>query len=268
MSNQESINYETRVRAAVRPLLAFNAQLLEELDDEDGAFGFWRGGCDWKTYALLADYLIQSVLGTTTALEAAGLTAIEHRQVTYSANAKARVAYKDLHAGSLTPTQYLNAVIGSSDARKRSLRAESAAEHTFFHMGQALDRFSAALVIVGGFGVKDVVTSDWKTVQDLWAALDEDREKGTVAPRGTAGRDIQRRLLAPAGLLQNYGSEILAGLASGHPKRVDPQVAGKAHESPTEGWQHHPAVLPPAEVERAANDGLRADARGTCEGRA
>lgn len=208
MSNQHPPpDYEKRVTTAVKPLLNFHAHLMDDLDDNDGAFGFWRGGSDWKTYALLADYLIQSVLGTTTALHAAGLAAIEHRQVTYSANFAAKKAFKDMKEGKLTQDEYLAAVLGSSEARKKSLRAESSAEHTFFHMGQALDRFSAALVIVGGFGVKDVANSDWKTVESLLIVINEKRERNTVEPLNTKGRNIQERLLAPAVAPDAYGSD-------------------------------------------------------------
>lgn len=198
-------DFERRVRNAVDPLHAFQQQLVDELDEVDGAFKYWHGGSDWKTYAVLADYLIQSVLGTVGALHAAAASAIDHREALFAANAKSKAEFQKLRTRKIDRDTFAFAVTGSADARRRTLRIESSAEHAFFHMGQALDRFSAALIIVGGFSVKDVATVDWKSIEDVWCAIDTKSTKNIVEPLGSRGREIQERLLAPVGQVDDFG---------------------------------------------------------------
>ncbi|MBS4729714.1 hypothetical protein MSM1_15640 [Mycobacterium sp. SM1] len=54
-------NYEKRVAAATDALDVFAARLIGELDEKDGGFSCWVGHSDWKTLAIVADYLIQTI---------------------------------------------------------------------------------------------------------------------------------------------------------------------------------------------------------------
>jgi hypothetical protein len=56
-------DYERRVAAAPDALDVLAALLIGELDGQHRGFSWWVGHSDWKTLALLADYLIQSVYG-------------------------------------------------------------------------------------------------------------------------------------------------------------------------------------------------------------
>ncbi|MGW4121045.1 hypothetical protein [Nocardia sp. NPDC004711] len=178
-------------------LTKFCHQLVGELDVSGGGGGFrwWAGFSDWKTLALIADYLIQSLAGTGAALTAAAFTAAEHREAVSADDAASRDAVRG--ASGITPQERIESYIALSHDQTRVLRIDLTAEHCFFHMGRVLDRAAAALVIVGGFEVKDVVKTDWKQIEDLAADLSNGSTKRGLAPLGSLGRQWQQDLLDP-----------------------------------------------------------------------
>ncbi|WP_154100415.1 hypothetical protein [Rhodococcus sp. YH3-3] len=86
---------------------------------------------------------------------------------------------------------------------RRAQRLTASAEQCFFHLGQVLDRLAAAIIIVGGYGNKNVVQSDWKSIEDLRTAARKSPQKPKnlfdyplIIEADTPGGQVQRRLLA------------------------------------------------------------------------
>src|SRR5712672_2917521 len=88
--------YEQRVQPATAPLMALYTRLVEELDQVNGAFGWWSGYSDWKTLTMLADYLLQSIVGASEALVAASFAASEHRETMHAESYAAKAVWKQL----------------------------------------------------------------------------------------------------------------------------------------------------------------------------
>ncbi|MFI7671715.1 hypothetical protein [Nocardia sp. NPDC049526] len=203
MSEVESTQ---RATAAAEMLNAFSNQLVDELDvTGGGGFPWWNGYSDWKTLALIADYLIQSVAGAGDALNAASFTASEHRQAVLEDDAASQAAIRN--AVGITPQQRMDSYFALAHDRTRVLRADLAAEHCFFHMGRVLDRVAAALVIIGGFAVKDVVKTDWTQIETLAADLSASSAKQCFAPLGSLGRQWQLDLIGPVLNPEKFGPE-------------------------------------------------------------
>ncbi|MGV0675841.1 hypothetical protein ABQE62_06550 [Mycolicibacterium fortuitum] len=188
-------DYEKRVAVGTGSLDAFANQLVSELDIQDGGFPSWAGHCDWKTLALLADYLIQSVNGSAEALLSASLAARTHRQMTF--------AEGEAHRQALREGRQLHPL--DAQGRRRALTITQSAETCFFHLGQTLDRLAAAVVIVGGFEVNDVVKIDWGQVEELAEAAAKASTAQRLQPIGSTGRAAQDALLAPVLDWQPFG---------------------------------------------------------------
>ncbi|WP_157900896.1 hypothetical protein [Mycobacterium terramassiliense] len=193
--------YERRVEPATAALDAFATDLTNELDRDNGGFPWWTGYSDWKTLTMIADYLIQSVSGASAALVAASFSAKVHRESSFANNSAVTAAWREIaRTGQEDPHAYFAAMPRDAAARRRELNITHSAEHCFYHLGQTLDRLSAALIIVGGFG-KDVATADWGTivgtparrgiVHDLAASAD----RPSVQPLGSPARQVQHDLL-------------------------------------------------------------------------
>lgn len=190
-------DYEKRVAGATTPLDAFYGQLVGELDDQDGGFAWWKGYCDWKTLTLLSDYLIQSVLGVSDALLSASFAAKTHRQATFAENEAAKKAARE---GSMPfPLD--------AQGRRRHLTITQSQESCFFHLGQTLDRLTAAVMIVGGFEVKEVVKADWNELLELAEDSSKGSTKVKFQPVGTPGRAAQDALLVPVLNWQSAGPD-------------------------------------------------------------
>ena len=157
--------YERRVEPATSALNSFADDLTQQLDMENGAFKWWEGHSDWKTLNMVADYLIQSVQGASTALLAASFAAKTHRESNYADSKALTDAWKAVQkTGSANPDAYFAAIPQDAAARRRALTITNSAEHCFFHLAQTLDRLSVAMIIIGGFTVKDVAAADWATI--------------------------------------------------------------------------------------------------------
>lgn len=200
-------DYLGRVKPATALLDRFADDLVDQLDVDGGnGFSWWVGYSDWKTLTLIADYLIQAVRGTSGSLVAASLSATEHAQSRYTRQSKAAGSWAKLdRQGTASSEDYLKAMIDP----KADLKAEMTAEHTLYHLAQTLDRLAIGLLIVGGIQVKDVARSDWTKVEET-----KDELNGMKVPKkprlelvGSAGRELQTRLLAPLGNLDQYGPE-------------------------------------------------------------
>jgi hypothetical protein len=66
---------------------------------------------------------------------------------------------------------------------------------------QALDRLAAAVVIIGGFEVKDAVGVDWRNIETIAEDLAKGSTKQRLQPPGSKGRAAQEALVAP---VQNW----------------------------------------------------------------
>jgi hypothetical protein len=184
-------DYERRVSVATDPLDAFRSQLVGELDEQNGSFPWWAGHCDWKTLALLSDYLIHSIRGVDEALLAASLSAKTHREMAFSDGEAHKQAWRE----GRIPFP-LNA-----QGRRRALMITHSAESCFFHLGQALDRLAAAVLIVGGFEEKDVVKADWGDIEEIAEDFARGSTKQRLQPLASRGRAAQDALVAP---VQNW----------------------------------------------------------------
>jgi len=215
-------DYEQRVAGATRLLDDFNNQLANELDQQNGGFRWWTGFSDWKTLTMLSDYLLQSLGGTSESLTSASLQADVHRQASSDEDKVYRNALADFKdSGSVDIEDFLKALLNEPLARRRSLTITESAEACLFHLGQTLDRLAAAVIIVGGFGFKDVATAYWNDLEKLAVELDTanttsqpqaiSRQATTpslttpVEPLGAPGRRVQEALVAPVLGWQQFG---------------------------------------------------------------
>jgi hypothetical protein len=226
VANSDLQDYEQRVAGATRGLGEFITQLADELNTQRGGFRWWTGFSDWKTITMLSDYLLQSLSGTSEALISASLQAEVHRHASSEEDEvyqKARAEFSE--SGSKDIEEFLGALLNAPQARRRSLMITESAEACLFHLAQTLDRLSAAVIIVGGFGFKDVATSYWSNVEKLAAELDTLNQanpnpvqpsptsrqairEALVArfePRGSPGRAAQEALVAPVLGWQSFG---------------------------------------------------------------
>jgi hypothetical protein len=196
-------DYERRVEPATAPLRQMYSRFVRELDQTNGAYVWWTGHSDWKTLTMLADYLLQSLLGASEALVAASFAALEHKQMMYAENAAVRAVWKQLaQSGKTNALQFAEAMPRDGQARRRGLKITQSAEMCFFHLMQTLDRVAAAVIIVGGFQVDDVTDVYWTTLESLTQELASEKTKGGLAkgrvePVGSAGRDAQTALVIP-----------------------------------------------------------------------
>ena len=187
-------DYERRVGAATDPLDAFFNQLVSELND-NGGFTQWVGYSDWKTLTLLSDYLIQSVYGVSESLRLASFAARTHRESTYSDNEAMRSAARQGRS-----TFPLDAA-----GRRRHLVITQSLEGCFFHLGQALDRLTAAVVVVGGFEITEIAKLDWGKLEEIAEELGNGSIRDRYQPVGSKGRAAQEALVAPVSNWQTFG---------------------------------------------------------------
>lgn len=204
--------YERRVQPATSALSSFSDDLTKQLDQQNGAFPWWNGYSDWKTLTMIADYLIQSVMGAAAALLAASFAAKTHRESNYADSTAFTEAWRAVaKSGAKDPSTYFAAIPRDGAARRREVNINHSAEHCFFHLGQTLDRLAAAMIIVGGFEVRNVVAADWGTitgtpsrdglVHDLAAQTPRPR----VDPPESPGRTLQLELLDPVTRPSDFG---------------------------------------------------------------
>lgn len=188
-------DYERRVAPATDALDVFGSRLVGELDEQNGGFSCWVGHSDWKTLAILSDYLIQSINGVDEALLSASLAAKTHREAAHSQD---HVFKQAIRAGG-SPFPF------DARARRRALTITSSAEECFFHLGQALDRLSAAVFIIGGFEVNNIVKVDWGNLEEAAAELHGGSARERYQPAGSNGRAAQEALVIPVRDWLQYG---------------------------------------------------------------
>ena len=188
-------DYERRVAPATDLLDVFATMLIGELDDQNGGFRCWIGHSDWKTLALLADYLIQSIYGVSEALQSASLAAKTHREATFSQS----------HAFKQATREGENPFPLNAQGRRRASTITSSLESCFFHLGQSLDRLAAAVFIIGGFEVNNIVKVDWGKLEEVAADLDQGSGRERYQPAGSTGRAAQEALVIPVRDWLQYG---------------------------------------------------------------
>jgi hypothetical protein len=186
--------YELRVAGATDRLDDFYIQLVGELDQQNGGFRWWSGFSDWKTLTMLSDYLIQSVQGTSQALMSASLAADNHRQVAAEEDVALTAV---MGSGAKNHHEIAAAIPQDAQARRRGRTITETAEACLFHLGQTLDRLTAAVLIVGGFEYKDVATAYWTNVIEVAEWLANGSTKVMFEPIGSNGRSVQEALVAP-----------------------------------------------------------------------
>jgi hypothetical protein len=204
--------YERRVEPAISALSALADTLTNELDQTNGAFPWWTGQSDWKIPTMIADYLIQSVIGAGEALRGASLAAKTHRESRFAEDTAVTAAWRKVGKSGATDVEaFLAAMPRDGQARRRDLTITHSAEHCFFHLGQTLDRLSAALIVVGGFVVRDLLASDWSSIvgtptrQGLIDDLAALTARQSVQPVGSQARQIQVDLLGAVTRTQDFG---------------------------------------------------------------
>lgn len=199
--------YEKRVLTATQRLDSFFAELVGDLDLENGAFKWWGGYSDWKTLTLLADYLMQSVQGASDALLSASLAAQTNREMAYSEQTTLKLVWNAVAKTKARSTEaYMAAIPRDRQARRRAQMITQSTDAVFFHLGQALDRLGAAVIIVAGIDLtkvsKDpkksprVTDIHWSTAETIATELDSGTTKEHVQPAGSSGRAAQEQLMA------------------------------------------------------------------------
>lgn len=147
--------FDAPVRSTVVMLNAFSNQLVDDLDADAGGLRPWVGHTDGPRLALLSDYLIQCVVGASEALLDAALAVEEHTQQltadnTWSIQRQRAVSQQPGASGS----QIMAAMWSRNEhEQRRERRIYASAEHCLAHLVQALDRLSAAVVIVAGLKI-------------------------------------------------------------------------------------------------------------------
>jgi hypothetical protein len=191
-------DYEQRVAGATDLLGEFTKQLADELDKQNGGFRWWREFTDWKTVTMLSDYLLQSLGGTSEAITSASLKAEVHRQTSSDEDEIYQKALAEFNAsGSQDLEVFLNALLNSPQARRRSLTITESAEACLFHLGQTLDRLAAAVIIVGGFGFRDVANAYWTDLVKFAEQLDPQAPPNPSPPPAGSRQAIREALVAP-----------------------------------------------------------------------
>jgi hypothetical protein len=176
--------YEKRIEGALVSLSLFANQVIGELDEQDAGPSWWPNSLGWKLRALLSDYLIQSLYGSADALSSASLAAQTYREATFA----------ESYAHQQAARQGRNPFPLDRQGRRRALLITGSAESCFFHFGQALDRVSAAVFVVGGFE-KNIVKVDWGNVETIGAEFDAGSTKQYLQPVGSPGRAVQEALV-------------------------------------------------------------------------
>jgi hypothetical protein len=201
-------DYERRVAGATTRLNDLYTQLVSELDQQNGGFRWWSGFSDWKTLTLLSDYLIQSVQGTSEALSSASLMADVHRQATSEDHEALKAAMRPIvESGTQDADEIAAAIPQDAQARRRAFTITESAESCIFHLGQALDRLAAAVIIVGGFGFKDVEKAYWSDLEAIANELDAGSIKTIFEPVGSKGRAVEEVLTIPVLGWQQFGPD-------------------------------------------------------------
>lgn len=190
-------DYERRVAAVTESTNKFSDELIAQLDEQNGGFACWAGYSDWKTLAMLSDYLIQLVHGVGESMLSASLAAKTHREKTTAED----FAFKQAARAGQSPFP-LDAL-----GRRRSLAITESAESCLFHLGQALDRLAVAIFIVGGFELNDPMNLDWTKIQDAANELTDGSTRERYQPVGSAGRLAQEALVAPVLNWQQSGPD-------------------------------------------------------------
>jgi hypothetical protein len=193
----EAEDYEKRVAGATDALNAFYGRLISELDVQNGAFSWWSGHCDWKTLTLIGDYLIQSVRGVSDALVDASFAARTYREFMFADSEAMKKAARDGNS----PFPF------NAASRRRQHSITQSQESCLYHLGQTLDRLAAAVIIIGGFEVKDVAKVDWGSLEDIADDLAAGSTKQMLEPLGSSGRATQIALIAPIAGWQQAGPD-------------------------------------------------------------
>jgi hypothetical protein len=176
--------------------------MFGDLDEERHGFSWWHGHLDARRIAVMSEYVIASVGGVSTALVDAEFVLEEHRAAVYSHDAAIRLGLNSLGEAALS--EDVLKVIYSQDpaSQKRVRRARLAAEHTTYHLAQALDRLAAVLVGVSALDTP-LLQADWRS------ASDKNRWKRALGPQPDSGRLAQRRLLEAIGGLESEPTDWL-----------------------------------------------------------
>lgn len=198
MTSRELEAYEQRVAGATDRLDEFTNLLADELDTQNGGFRWWREFTDWKTITMLSDYLLQSLGGTSEAIKSASLKADVHRQASFDEDEIYQKALAEFNASRSQDRElFLNALMNAPQARRRSLTITESAEACLFHLGQTLDRLAAAVIIVGGFGFKDVANAYWTDLVKFAEQLDPQAPPNPSPPPAGSRQAIREALIAP-----------------------------------------------------------------------
>lgn len=197
-------NYLDKVRTQVVPISAFGNGLVDELDLQNGGFPCMHGHTDSKRLVLIADYLIQSLIGVASALEDAALAAQRHQEnVTaddYWMNAQSRAVARQNPTASTD--EFLKALQRGQREERRDREIGTSAAHAFIHMTQALDRTAAAIAIIGALDM-DVLRVGWSDLEK--AAREAKPPKRPFHAVSDEGHAIQRELLELTASWRDFG---------------------------------------------------------------
>jgi hypothetical protein len=133
-----------------------------DLDEPIGGIRWWATHLDGIPRVTQADYLVTSVRGVRFALRAANHESARHREAIEADAAWAR-EWWDANGLNTAPQRDM-------PARRRELDVQNSYEATVVHLGQALDRLAAAIVLVAGLP-ENARTVHWGTIHTRALAL-------------------------------------------------------------------------------------------------
>ncbi|MBB5785593.1 hypothetical protein [Jiangella mangrovi] len=181
--------YERNVSTAVGAVNELSQMMLSDLDIERGGFGWWHGYLDWKRVALISEYTLASLIGTSESIIAAALQVQEHREATFADNTW---MHQQLTAAGRIPgastSTFMKAIQRGPHERRRDRRANLAQEHVFYHLAQCFDRLAATIIGVAAVRA-DIVTADWRVIESCMR--NQKQESRYLEPPGTEPRQAQ-----------------------------------------------------------------------------
>jgi hypothetical protein len=191
----DDADYEKTVRPAITRSSELFDAMLGDLDEDRGGFGWWHGYLDARRICLISEYLMASIGGVQASLLNASMSVKTHRELSYADSMWFRqIMIEAGKAGrGLSTDDYLRAMARGQRERLRERQIDAAAEHTYYHLAQGLDRLAAVLIGVCALRT-DIVRADWKVVTQATKRIGTPATKFLDTP-GSAGRDAQEDVL-------------------------------------------------------------------------
>jgi hypothetical protein len=177
---------DRKVSGAVHIASVLYDEMVADLDIVNYGFGWWHGYMDARRNALVAEYLIASVVGVRGALESAAFCFETWTEQHHADDVWVRQTLRALDAHA-SEEQVLRALHRTGNNRKREVRIRLAGEHLYYHLAQAFDRLSAVVIGICALDTS-ILKADWSAVTDdgRFRRATSDRKLGGQPEAGAA----------------------------------------------------------------------------------